>query len=538
MPLLLSRYILIELLKVLALTTIVLVTVIAFGAAVKPLTNNALLDTQQTLKYVLLATVPMMQFALPFAAGFAGTIVLHRCATDNEILAMSASGINYRQILGPIAALGLALTIVMIVLTQGVIPRFWALMKHTIVTDITEIFQASIDSGQPFILKDLQIYAQRMVVEDNPQGSVADTRMQLWRVAAAELDDEGRIHKDVTASRAIVDLYRREGQTILKLRLFDAVAYSHSSGELVSFPEIERDIVVPNVFDDDPKLMSRSELLRLRDEPDRFRQVRNERRDLADALETVELRKQINEQLRAGGMLTLHSAGSDGRTYEVLAARLKRDQLSNKAGLPVEIRQLENGTVRRIFQTDEAFLTSVSTALSDARTIELTLLRCTVREPQSTGPPNQREQLTLPALRLTGTPTASLYEMSAAELLARAAQFEADHSNVATEAQDVRDKIAKLNREIDSRLQKRYALSITAMLLLLLGSILAIYMRRSLPLTIYLIAFLPSIADLLMISSGEQMLRDGKWFGAVIMWGGTALLAIIFGRVYMKLARN
>ena len=74
MPLLLYRYVLRDLLRVMLLTTAVLVTVIAFGAAIKPLTNDQLLTAAQAAKYIGLAIVPMLQFALPFSAGFAATL--------------------------------------------------------------------------------------------------------------------------------------------------------------------------------------------------------------------------------------------------------------------------------------------------------------------------------------------------------------------------------------------------------------------------------------------------------------------------------
>src|SRR5436189_6437075 len=125
MPWLLYRYILRDLLRVVGLTASVLVTVIAFGATIKPLANDTLLDAAQTAKYLGLAIVPMLQFALPFAAGFGATLSLHRMTIDNEIQAMSASGISYRRILLPSAALGLTLTLVMVVLTQWVLPQFW-----------------------------------------------------------------------------------------------------------------------------------------------------------------------------------------------------------------------------------------------------------------------------------------------------------------------------------------------------------------------------------------------------------------------------
>ena len=71
---LLDRLILRELLRRGLLTTGVLVTVIAFGAAIKPLSDDDLFGAGQIALYIALAMVPMLQFAIPFAAGFAGTL--------------------------------------------------------------------------------------------------------------------------------------------------------------------------------------------------------------------------------------------------------------------------------------------------------------------------------------------------------------------------------------------------------------------------------------------------------------------------------
>ena len=90
MPWILFRHFLSELSKVLLLTTVIIVVVVAFGAVIKPLTGN-LLGPGGILKYIFLAMVPMLQYALPFSAGFAATIVTHRFASDNEVQAMSVS---------------------------------------------------------------------------------------------------------------------------------------------------------------------------------------------------------------------------------------------------------------------------------------------------------------------------------------------------------------------------------------------------------------------------------------------------------------
>ena len=58
MPLMLYRYILKDLMRVILLTTVVLVTVIAFGAAIRPLADDQFLGPLQIIKYIMLAIVP------------------------------------------------------------------------------------------------------------------------------------------------------------------------------------------------------------------------------------------------------------------------------------------------------------------------------------------------------------------------------------------------------------------------------------------------------------------------------------------------
>ena len=122
------RYTCVEILKVMVLTTLVLVVVVAFGATIKPLIQDKI-DPLDVGKYAFFAAVPMLQFALPFAAGFSATIVMHRMANDNEILAMSM-GIRYRRIFMPAACLGVLLTIIMFVLVNFVIPGSGAFFRR------------------------------------------------------------------------------------------------------------------------------------------------------------------------------------------------------------------------------------------------------------------------------------------------------------------------------------------------------------------------------------------------------------------------
>ena len=78
----LDRYLLREVLVSFLLTTTILVVVIAFGAAVKPLAGDQLLSAGQVVKYIGLAIIPMLE---PDARSL------------NELFAMCRPGIRPTQ---------------------------------------------------------------------------------------------------------------------------------------------------------------------------------------------------------------------------------------------------------------------------------------------------------------------------------------------------------------------------------------------------------------------------------------------------------
>jgi hypothetical protein len=73
----------------------------------------------------------------------------------------------------------------------------------------------------------------------------------------------------------------------------------------------------------------------------------------------------------------------------------------------------------------------------------------------------------------------------------------------------------------------------------MLGALLAAVMRSAQPLTIYLLAFLPSIGAVLVISGGEQMMRGGQLAGGLaVMWSGNGLLLLISAFSFFQLSRH
>ncbi len=533
MPWLLYRYIIGELVRVFALSAGVLVMVIAFGAAIKPLAANDLIGAVQTAKHIMLATVPMLQFALPFAGAFAATIVFHRLTTDNEIQAIAVSGISYRRILMPLVLMGVVLVAIMVMLTQSVVPRFWVMIEQNIASDVTRAFKASIDKGMPFEIGKIQIYADRIYEQPNPETG-AETRLILIGVAAVELDDKGRIATDVTARQAAVDIYRRGSRTYLQLEMLDTVAYKQTTGELIETPVIRpAPMLLPNPARDHPIFMTRRRMLRLREHPDEYSDVMEAKDTLAQTLHEIEVWRQFDEKLRSDRSIELVG---EHRVLTIYADHLERGKLSTSDGRPVKVRSVEPNGATVLYASSQAVLgqsggsslseVAVSVALDDYDVID-----------EKTGDLiNQRERLEFVGLAASGLIEQDLSTLEYDALLERA---DGHGKPVMSRVAVLKDRIASLRLQIESRLQRRYAMSLTALLLLVLGGTLAMVLRESLPLVIYVWAFVPSILDVILISGGGHMVKSGQVaLGTAVLWSGNALLAAIIAFAYSRLIRN
>jgi len=200
-----------DVLRQFAITAIILVIVIAFGAAIKPLSSDSLLTGWDTMKYLLLAIIPMLQFAIPFAGAFAATICLHRMAQDNEFIAMAVSGQSYIRLLTPMIGFGAVLTLIVAILAQSVIPVFISKMAQAMTSDLPRLLTNSIRQHSPFIQGDLVIWAEDIYLDSEK----ADERMALDQVAVAKVEQDGQAKMYFTASAAVVDVQRIDSQPSL-----------------------------------------------------------------------------------------------------------------------------------------------------------------------------------------------------------------------------------------------------------------------------------------------------------------------------------
>jgi len=557
MPSTLTRYFLTEFLRVGWLTLVILLVVIAFGAAIKPLSNDAILSPLQMLRYVALAMIPMLQFALPFAAGFAGTMSIHRLATDNEIIAAAASGISYRRLFAPFVVTGALLAAAMIPLTHFIIPKFAVLLERTITRDVPSLLQASVGRGEPFRMGDLQIWADDLVVEPDPDDAEVDTRLILLRVAVADLDADGRIAADVTAQKVILDIVDLADETRLRLNMSEAVAFKPQSGMLAWIERPEATTLrLPRLLGGNPKRMTTWELSLLGENPERVQFVERDRRLLADQIYAAELGRALDRHLREHGTVSFQTDSIGARLWQVRADALLGSRFTRADGRRVEVAEIDRGALLRTYEarvvsmraSDRAGVKTLASGLvvgdlpaerEREPRLALELEDCRWRSAGDFTEAVERQFLRVASLRLDLPVDGALLDEPARALLDRAAAMNPAPAPVSREAAKLTRRLEVLSDEVVARSLSRSALAATPILLLPLGVVTAVVFRRRSPLSIYPIAFVPAVFTLIVIFSGEHLMRDGALAGgALLMYSGHGVLLALLGWSWSRLRRH
>jgi hypothetical protein len=93
--------------------------------------------------------------------------------------------------------------------------------------------------------------------------------------------------------------------------------------------------------------------------------------------------------------------------------------------------------------------------------------------------------------------------------------------------------------DIVARIVQRINQSLSAPLMIVLGAVLAVALRGTNPLQVYLLSFLPAILAILLVSGGEQMLKEKTSLLGILVasLGNIGLLSMIALAV-RKVARH
>ncbi len=558
MPWTIYRYILREVLAILGLSLAVLVTVLSFFIALKPL-SEGLLDGMALVKFVLYTIPTVLAFALPFAGAFASTLVFLRLAGDNEITACAASGISYFRVLLPIIALGLVLMGLLLYMSNFVIPGYYKKAARTAQSDALTMIESQLNRGEPVTFDRFVLYAES--AESVPPSQINTAAyaippqklISLTRVVFGQYDEQGKMRWDYTAGRASALLFRQGDRSWVTIRLRDSVYYDPTLGQMQRAQVDPLDlgpISPPNPLEDDPRFMSYRDLNRLERHPERFDDVAEGMRRLR-----IELgREVLVDRFRAaasGAGLELIGPG-DGEVFRVSAGSVERSErglrLTASADRPVQVIHERRGSRVWRVEAPAAMVQLEAAEFDDQPGVLMELSEAKAYDPGPDPVFTEHPVLNLPRMRWPGElivmpeQSATAKASPAFALLEMAEQpgF-ASNPDVIERAKYLWSRIYKLGLDIVAQRHERAATAAASFLLVVLGATLSIYLRNQMTLVVYFWSFVLAIVALVMIHSGSRLVSDDRLMpaaGMAVLWSANIGLAVVTGWVYCRFARN
>lgn len=137
----LSRSILLELLRIFTLCLLAITGILVL-AGIVPEASQQGLSPLQALAAIPLLIPNMLPFAIPATTLFATCVVYGRLSHDNEILALKSAGVNILKVTGPALFLGLTMSAATMGLYYKLIPSTYFMMRAQALNDIEEFLYA------------------------------------------------------------------------------------------------------------------------------------------------------------------------------------------------------------------------------------------------------------------------------------------------------------------------------------------------------------------------------------------------------------
>lgn len=546
-----------DLARLIILSAAVLVTVLAFASTVRH-TAEGKLGPLETLRFMFYMMPPMLQYALPFAAGFGATLAFHRMTQDNELTAAHAGGISHKAILIPGLFVGVVISAILYYLSGQVIPRFLRATEQMITLDATRILENSIRAGRA-VEFDGKIVHAGSVYKISPPPEGATDQLVLSDLSALELDSTGKVVSENFAKRAWLTFYRsaldapddpvdRPGRTVTVVAM--SLEGNQRFGADVTGSAESSNWVQPVTggLRDDPKQLNTGELAELPEHPDRYGDINTFRRGLALTVVQNHWLKTIDQTLRKDRRVRL--VDSERREYIIHAAALDRAGevwvLRPLPGRDIEVERHQPAQAGKAAPPGTRFiakaarlapekddsqplLRTVSLGLSMQNVSGQSLNETTRQEPaegETAGGPGVTTEKTYGRLSLPDSSQRDLVGMPSLKLLAEIeARGLMEDPSIRPAADDLRQRITNLGKHVLSIQHQRAAQVAACLVMVLTGGVTAIRLGSCLPLTVYLWSFFPAILAILTISAGQHATRSVGYPGLIVLWGGVALLA-------------
>jgi hypothetical protein len=421
-------------------------------------------------------------------------------------------------------------------------------MKELATADATQVLIAAVSRGEAVVADKMMIYADAAREVDPPAELGIKRRLLLTGVAAIELDQAGgsTIATEFTAEDAAVDIHETPRGMVAKISLMNATVVRPSEGAIVTVPLAEPEASsLYSGFERGPKFLAVQEILDLRGDVDQSETVVAAKRPLSAVLGELELWRCI-EPTVANGIIEMTEPGSE-RMFRITQVAVKNGQLLPANGHDdFLLFELSKGKQIRSAHASAGSLRAVSEAGFEPRFV-LIIPGSTQAKDLVTGLPG-RWAPRIDDLLPVGCSPKDWSSLPSSEVLRAAREFPTTLTSAPLAAMRAQlpQQIARLQLkrddvvwECDSHIANRFAQSASIVLVLLLGAAMAVALKRAMPLTVYLLAFIPAVTNIFMVSGGQLLMSNGSMFvGSALMWGGNLLLLSVLYVTWRRIVRN
>ena len=551
------RAITFEFWRLLILTVSVVVATISFAVTIKPLADG-LLSVDQAIRFMFYAIPPMLAYALPFAAGFAATISYHRMSSENEVTAVYASGISHKRLLFPALASGLILASGMLVLNDQIIPRFLKEMERMVTQDFAKIFVNSLQNGQAAKIGNNEIHADFVQRTELEPGSPIIEQYLLLGVAIVKSDPDGTVTVDGTAKRAWIQIrpvwsLSQEDQdrlgdpddTAVLMKFID-LTINRSGSPITVDPFTLPAFAIPRVFRDDPKFMTSAQMRSLRNNPDQMNFVDSRRVDLAKAIASIRVFREISSSARSANAIEFIAPRTGGKVtvlaggFETVNRQWVLKPLPQTQRIEIEVidstgridrLRAKGATVnhQRDSQNDPLAAVAASKPVLEF-SLDLTGVEV-LGSLEDDRPTTEKVTVQYTGLRLKVDPLNEILEMPSEQLLEYARPYanpaSVHYAKFLVEPTNMLEyRLRDLDKEITSKLHERWAMAAATLVMVLAGSIIALQLKNAQPLAVYQWSFFPALGTIILISGGQQAIHNSGNLGIPVVYSGVLVLLI------------
>jgi lipopolysaccharide export system permease protein len=165
----LQRYVMGEILRAFSLALLTVTSVIVLFMVMIEATKVGLTprEIMNLVPFVIPSSLP---YTIPVSLLFAVTVVFGRLASDNEIVAVKTAGLSAMTVLNPAIALGVILSVLLVYLSNELIPRSNTEAKLIIFKNMEEMFYKYLkkdrefnNRGWPFLIKVKDVEGKKMI---------------------------------------------------------------------------------------------------------------------------------------------------------------------------------------------------------------------------------------------------------------------------------------------------------------------------------------------------------------------------------------